>query len=431
MPVDYLYILCLMFVVLAARGLFSGSLLRPSVVYTLILLLYPILTLFIEVSGLLDSYWWFPRYNGQVYVEYAEIALFATAPLFAMSLFLGELPKKGKIVLSTFEMHGAERYLLWFSAFLLVIFVVFNFRNIFIGDYYHFAKETSGYAILTALDYAFYFSMLLWLTSERKISSMEKWIFIFYFIVKFMSGGRMFLVVCGLAAWVHYSAIKRPGKKIIRKAIFFIPMIIMVMAITVVVRDRSYDFNKAAWSLSQEYINSSISALNISSLGLQTANSHPMMLLDPFLSLVPSSLLDRDSFENTKVIANEFGGNDSFAPAGGMYLPHMIYLIFPSKWFVMFYYAGITTMLFLVERSLFSTRDVKINLYKYISSIGILSIFLVFSIRHYFFVHVKTLLIILIINLFSIAAALLCSFLLRKSGNSFGIASKKSITISR
>ncbi|MDD2775818.1 MAG: hypothetical protein PHU06_07675 [Gallionella sp.] len=394
---DYFYLLLLMMAVLFAKGFISGGGIRPTFIYCLVMMLYPIVTLGMDVLKLHLLYPWVKTYADVDYVRFAQISLAAIMPLYLLAFFSSKgLQRLECMQVKSIFLNGFERQFLIFVFVIYFAYAAVNAKQILFGGYAEF-QAAGGHKSLAAMDYLIFFALLLRLpVITLDFSKAEKVLMLLYFGFKLVSGGRMFMVTIGMAMLLVYMAKHRPTPQRVRKMLLFSPLVAVLMGLAVLFREKSSNFLMAGFSLSQEYINSTMGALKVAHNSVTgEGEEHLDMLLDPILSMIPSVVYERSNFAYFAYIEERFGGWQGYNPIGGSYLPHEVFLIYPNLLFVFAYFTAMAVILYFVEKQLFSSSIVKMSSLGFSIRIALLSIFLVFSVRHYFYVHVKHLFICL------------------------------------
>ena len=374
--------------------LYKRLYLRPIVMYVAFLFLYPIVSSLIFYLNLNFLYEWVPYYPQEIYVKALKISIASMLPLCFIPVFM-----KKSTVTASFKPtvgFGIIKNIFFLIFGLYFVFVLINFNTLFLG-WYGTIKAGAFFKLLTLLDYLFYSAFVYRMAylPSQKFSKAEYGALGFYALVKIGSGGRMFLLVFVLAYLVHF--VKQNGDKVLSLS-KFIPVSLFTifgLGFIVSIRERTFDVAKSFYSLSLEFLNCYISALKTASLSEDFIGTNYTFFLDPILSFIPSGIFDRENFYFFRFL-DSIGGYYAYSPIGGQYLPHQIFLIHPSYVFVFIYFLVLAILLYHMDRMTFSSnRFIKYN-YVYSLLIFLQSLFLVFSVRHYFFAHVKHFLIVIV-----------------------------------
>lgn len=384
---------------------------RPIVIYILFLFPYPLVPSIVFYLDLSVLYPWVPSFSEEVYMKALLISLVALFPLSLLPYFMQKAITKAVFLPNSSFKLVKQVFLVIFSLYML--FVLVNFKGFFI-NHYGDIKTGIFFKIITLFDYFLYSAFVYRLAylPAQKLSRAELASLGFYSLVKIASGGRMFLVTFILAYAVHY--VKQKGENIISlvKLIPLAFLMIFSLGFVVSIRERTFNIAKSFYSLSLEYMNCYISALKSSSLKEDFIDTHYTFFLDPILSFIPSGIFNRENFYFFKFL-DSIGGYYAYSPVGGQYLPHQVFLINPSFIFVFIYFFIYAIILFVIDRMTFGSNKYVRNNYVYSLLIFLQSIFLIFSVRHYFFVHIKHLLMVVV---FGLLVNLIINLLLKGTG---------------
>jgi hypothetical protein len=403
-----------MMAVLFAKGYISGGGIRPSFIYCMVMMMYPMVTLLIEALHLHILYPWVPVYKDADYVRFCEVSLAAIVPLYVVAFFSSKrLYPLESIQVRSIGLNGFEKRFLTFAFLVYFAYVATHLGEIFGASYREF-QVSGGMKALAAMDYLVFFALLLRLPLiSHDFSKFEKSMLLIYFAVKLFTGGRMFMVTIGLALLLFYIAKNRPSAKRVRGLLRLSPLVVLLMGLAVYFREKNANLLMMGYSLSQEYVNSTMGALKVAQLSLSSEREqHLDMLLDPLLSMIPSTIYERSNFAYFAYIDEKFGGWQNYNPIGGSYLPNEVFLVYPNLSFVFVYFALMAVTLYFLEKQLFSVKVIKMTSLGLSIRIAMLSIFLVFSVRHYFYVHIKHIFICLsYTSIFYVVSVLYTAFL--------------------
>lgn len=410
----YFYILLLMFGTYLFVSFKKNIIFRPVIIYGFSMFLYPIVSNLIYIYDLLFLYPWHPLYDEVDYVKAIEISICALLPINFVPFFIHR--QTDSIRISGRLTHFFLIHILFRIVLIGILFyALFNYRQFFQTAY----NELEIFSIITLFDYVLFSVLLIWQSffPQQKFNNLDKFLFGLYILLKVVSGGRMFLVVFVLLFGVKF--IQRSGFRLNSLKLFLLgaPLAVIALGSIVVIRDRTMNFLLSFYQLSIEYVNATFSSLKVAQIS-DNIGMNLGMLVDPLISLVPSSILSREYFTFFKFI-NLHGGAEEMAPIGGSYLPHQVFLIIPSLVWMVFYFALWSAFLVLIDRIIFTKKGI-VSGYKYAILLGCQSLLLVFSVRHYFFVHLKTLLIVLIVVfIYYFIFQIIIKFLLKKDFSSF------------
>lgn len=380
-----------MFFIFLIKSLQKNLLFRPVIVYGLILYLYPLVSNGIFYWNFLFLYPWHPTYSEIDYIKSIEISIYSLLPITALPFIL-------RRQVESLDIKGSLGFFFIIKyTYRFILFVIFGYALLNLDQF--FARsygEQQIFGIITFFDYLLFSIVLAWrgFYPHVRFSKIDILLFSVYVLLKILSGGRMFLVVFGLLLSVDY--IRKHGLRLNSYKVLFIgvPSAVLALGSVVVIRERTGNFLSSFYGLSIEYVNASFSSLKIASISDKIGYNWGM-LLDPIISLIPSNILSRDYFCYFEFI-DKFGGFWEFAPVGGLYLPHQIYLICPSFFWQVFYFSVWTVFLYFADNIIFIRKGI-VSGYKYTFYLGSQSLLLIFSVRHFFFVHIKTFFLVLII----------------------------------
>lgn len=390
----YFNLLLALFFLYLFTSLRKNLLFRPVIFYGFTLFLYPIISNGLYVYDLVGLYPWHPSYHELDYIISIQISLVSLVPITFIPFFI---KRQYSSLLSKGSLTNFFIVRLLFRIFMIVLFAyaIINVNQFLIVEY----GDLDVFSFITLFDYIIFSILLFWqgFFPQEKFKKIDILFLVGYALIKVVSGGRMFLVVVILLLAINY--MRRNGYKLSswKLLVLGIPLGALALGSVVIIRERSTDFLLSFYSLSIEYVNASFSSLKVASIADQLSTNFGM-LIDPVLSLIPSNFLPRDFFSYFRLV-DGFGGVEEMAPIGGLYLPHQVFLICPSLFWQFLYFTIWAGFLIHIDRKVFSQNTI-LSGYKIAFYMGCQSLLLVFSVRHFYFVHIKTILIIGIIVFF-------------------------------
>lgn len=224
------------FVLFLIVSLKKNLIFRPVIFYGFTLFLYPIISNGLYVYDLVFLYPWHPSYNQSDYLLSIKISLASLTPISIMPFFLKKQTEK-------FLIKGSlDNFFIVRSIFRIVMVILFlyalsNFKQFVMVEY----NDLEIFGLITLFDYLIFSILLFWqgFFPHEKFRKIDIVLLAGYFLLKLMSGGRMFLVVVALLLAINF--IRKYGFKLnsLKLLLFGLPIAALVLGGVVVIRERS------------------------------------------------------------------------------------------------------------------------------------------------------------------------------------------------